>query len=105
MAASDRLLCPPPELMIDPDAFNAFEAAGWQHKASTYDRVAAITSRVITPLLDAARVEADASARHRQRPWPRNCPGSPARSRRGGDRRRTGDDPACPTTASRPGLP
>jgi len=58
MASSDRLLCPPSELSIDPDAFNAFEAAGWQRKAWTYDPIAAITSRVITPLLDAARVEA-----------------------------------------------
>ena len=57
MAPSDRLLSPPPELTIDPDAFNAFEAAGWQRKASTYDHIAAITSRVIKPLLDAARVE------------------------------------------------
>jgi ubiquinone/menaquinone biosynthesis C-methylase UbiE len=56
MAPSDRLLSPPPELTIDPDAFNAFEAAGWQRTASTYDPIAAITSRVITPLLDAARV-------------------------------------------------
>lgn len=58
MAPSDRLLCPPPELSIDPDAFNAFEAAGWQRTAWTYDPLAAITSRVITPLLDAAGVEA-----------------------------------------------
>src|SRR4051812_15489658 len=58
MASSDRLLCPPSELAIDPDAFNAFEAAGWQRKASTYDHIAAISSRVITPLLDAAGVEA-----------------------------------------------
>lgn len=58
MASSDRLLCPPPELTIDPDAFNAFEVADWQRTASTYDPIAAITSRVITPLLDAAGIEA-----------------------------------------------
>ena len=43
--------------MIDPDAFNAFEAAGWEAKAAGYDRFfGAITGRVIEPLLDAARV-------------------------------------------------
>ena len=57
MAPSDRLLSPPPELTIDSDAFNAFEAAGWQRTASSYDPIAVITSRVITPLLDAAHVE------------------------------------------------
>lgn len=56
MVPSDQRLSRPPEMVIDPDAFNAFEAAGWQSKASTYDRIAAITSRVIEPLLDAARV-------------------------------------------------
>jgi SAM-dependent methyltransferase len=43
--------------VIDPDAFNAFEAAGWEAKAAGYDRFfGAITGRVIEPLLDAARV-------------------------------------------------
>jgi SAM-dependent methyltransferase len=45
--------------VIDPDAFNAFEAAGWETKAAGYDRFfGAITSRVIDDLLDAAGVEA-----------------------------------------------
>ena len=43
--------------MIDADAFNAFEAAGWETKAAGYDRFfRAITSRLIDPLLDAASV-------------------------------------------------
>jgi SAM-dependent methyltransferase len=43
--------------VIDADAFNAFEAAGWETKAVGYDRFfGAITSRVIEPLLDAAAV-------------------------------------------------
>jgi ubiquinone/menaquinone biosynthesis C-methylase UbiE len=43
--------------VIDADAFNAFEAAGWETKAPGYDRFfGAITGRVIEPLLDAAEV-------------------------------------------------
>ena len=42
---------------IDPDAFNAFEAAAWEAQAEGYDRFfGAITSRVAEPLLDAAAV-------------------------------------------------
>jgi SAM-dependent methyltransferase len=42
---------------IDPDSFNAFEAAGWERKAAGYDSFfGQITSRVIDPLLDAAAV-------------------------------------------------
>ena len=42
---------------IDPDAFNAFEAAGWEERAPGYDRFfGSITSRLAAPLLDAARV-------------------------------------------------
>jgi SAM-dependent methyltransferase len=42
---------------IDADAFNAFEAAGWQEKAAGYeDFFAPITARVVEPLLDAAGV-------------------------------------------------
>jgi SAM-dependent methyltransferase len=42
---------------IDPDSFNAFEAAGWERKAAGYDRFfGGITSRMIDPLLDAAGV-------------------------------------------------
>ncbi len=43
--------------MIDPDAFNAFEASGWEERAATYDRFfASITDRLVEPLLDAASV-------------------------------------------------
>jgi SAM-dependent methyltransferase len=43
--------------VIDPDAFNAFEAAGWETKAAGYDRFfGTITGRLIEPLLDAASV-------------------------------------------------
>jgi SAM-dependent methyltransferase len=47
---------PSPE--IDPDAFNAFEVAGWEAKAKGYDRlVGGVTSRFAEPLLDAASVK------------------------------------------------
>jgi SAM-dependent methyltransferase len=43
--------------VIDADAFNAFEAAGWETKAAGYDRFfGTITSRLIEPLLDVASV-------------------------------------------------
>lgn len=43
--------------MIDPEAFREFEVAGWEKKAEPYHRfIGPITSRVIEPLLDAARV-------------------------------------------------
>ncbi len=42
----------------DPDAFTAFEAAGWEQQAPTYDDVMGrVTSRVVGPLLDAAGVQ------------------------------------------------
>lgn len=42
---------------IDPDAFNAFEAAGWEERAPTYHRsLLPITRQVIEPLLDTAAV-------------------------------------------------
>jgi SAM-dependent methyltransferase len=42
---------------IDPDAFNAFEAAGWEGKAADYDRYfGRLTGRLAEPLLDAAAV-------------------------------------------------
>ena len=45
--------------MIDPDAFNAFEAGIWETKAAGYDSFfGGITSRLIEPLLDAAAVGA-----------------------------------------------
>lgn len=44
---------------IDPDAFNAFEARGWETKADGYDRfVGRVTGRFVEPLLDAASVGA-----------------------------------------------
>ena len=43
--------------VIDPDAFNAFEARGWEDKAAGYDRFfAGITGQFVEPLLDAASV-------------------------------------------------
>jgi SAM-dependent methyltransferase len=45
---------PPP---IDADAFNAFEAAGWDSRAAAYlDFWSPITSQVFQPILDAAAV-------------------------------------------------
>ena len=45
---------------IDAEAFNAFEAAGWNERAGRYDRFfGLLTKRVIEPLLDAAEVGAD----------------------------------------------
>ena len=42
----------------DADAFDAYEASGWEAVAAKYDEhLSSITSRVIDPLLDAARVE------------------------------------------------
>ena len=40
---------------VDPDAFDAFEAAGWEEKAVAYERFfGVITDRVVAPLLSAA---------------------------------------------------
>ena len=42
---------------IDPDAFNAFEAGGWEDKAVGYDHFfGGVTGRFVEPLLDAASV-------------------------------------------------
>jgi ubiquinone/menaquinone biosynthesis C-methylase UbiE len=42
---------------VDADAFNAFEAAGWQRQAAGYDEFfGPITTRLVEPLLDAAEV-------------------------------------------------
>ena len=42
---------------IDADAFNAFELAGWEYQAPTYDGfIGRITSRLVDPLLDAGHV-------------------------------------------------
>jgi len=44
---------------VDPDGFDAFEAAGWEEKAHAYERLFGdIASRVVEPLLDAAAVGA-----------------------------------------------
>lgn len=45
------------EPTVDADAFNAFEAAGWQRQAAGYeDFFGPITTRLVEPLLDAAEV-------------------------------------------------
>jgi ubiquinone/menaquinone biosynthesis C-methylase UbiE len=45
--------------VIEADAFNAFEAAGWEQTAAGYDRFfGSITGRLVEPLLDAASVGA-----------------------------------------------
>jgi SAM-dependent methyltransferase len=45
--------------VIDPDAFNTFEAGGWEEKASAYEGAfASLTGEAIEPLLDAASVGA-----------------------------------------------
>jgi ubiquinone/menaquinone biosynthesis C-methylase UbiE len=45
------------ESRVDADAFNAFEAAGWEKQAAGYgDFFGSITTRVVAPLLDAADV-------------------------------------------------
>jgi SAM-dependent methyltransferase len=45
------------EATVDADAFNAFEAAGWEKQAAGYDDFfGPITTRLIEPLLDAAAV-------------------------------------------------
>jgi ubiquinone/menaquinone biosynthesis C-methylase UbiE len=45
------------EPTLDADAFNAFEAAGWQRKAAGYEEFfGPITTRLVEPLLDAAEV-------------------------------------------------
>ena len=42
---------------VDPDAFDAFEAAGWEEKAAAYERFfGVITDRMVAPLLAAASV-------------------------------------------------
>jgi ubiquinone/menaquinone biosynthesis C-methylase UbiE len=51
VAGEERVMS---ESGIDPQAFNAFEAAGWQDRAAGYDAFfAPITSRLAGPLLDA----------------------------------------------------
>ena len=48
-----------PPRPLDPDAFNAFEAAGWEERAEGYDRFfGAITSQMVEPLLDATSIGA-----------------------------------------------
>ena len=46
------------EAKIDADAFNAFEAAGWEKQAAGYeDFFGSITTRLVEPLLDAAGID------------------------------------------------
>jgi SAM-dependent methyltransferase len=46
-----------PDQMVDADAFNAFEAAGWEKQAPGYeDFFGPITTRLVEPLLDDAGV-------------------------------------------------
>src|SRR3954467_8725058 len=46
------------EPSVDADAFNAFEAAGWEKQASGYeDFFRPIATRLVGPLLDAAEVD------------------------------------------------
>jgi 2-polyprenyl-3-methyl-5-hydroxy-6-metoxy-1,4-benzoquinol methylase len=47
---------PAPPIAIDPDAFNAFEAAGWEERAGTYGFLAPMTRRVGGTVLAAAMV-------------------------------------------------
>ena len=43
--------------MVDPDAFNTFEAAGWEEKAGAYEEAfGSLTGQTIESLLDAAAV-------------------------------------------------
>lgn len=50
---------PVDQAAIDPDAFNDFEARGWEEKASGYDDFfGRITGHLVEPLLDAASVGA-----------------------------------------------
>jgi SAM-dependent methyltransferase len=45
--------------VVDPDAFNTFEAAGWEEKAAAYDGAfGSLTGQVVELLLDAASVGA-----------------------------------------------
>lgn len=47
------------EAKVDADAFNAFEAAGWETQAAGYeDFFGQITTRLVDPLLDAAEIRA-----------------------------------------------
>ncbi len=47
------------EARVDADAFNAFEAAGWETQAAGYaDFFGQITTRLVDPLLDAAEIRA-----------------------------------------------
>ena len=47
------------EAKVDADAFNAFEAAGWEKQAAGYeDFFGQVTTRLVDPLLDAAEIRA-----------------------------------------------
>jgi SAM-dependent methyltransferase len=56
-ATSNTAELTPAEPTIDADAFNAFEVAGWERHAATYDSfIGRLTSRLVHPLLHAACV-------------------------------------------------
>ena len=59
MTVSSQSASAGPGVVIDADAFKAFEVAGWEQKAPTYENfVGRVTSRVVDRLLDAAGVGA-----------------------------------------------
>jgi SAM-dependent methyltransferase len=52
-----RTVCAVGNPPVDPDAFDTFEAEGWEEKAAAYERFfGVITGRVVEPLLAAASV-------------------------------------------------
>jgi ubiquinone/menaquinone biosynthesis C-methylase UbiE len=59
MTTADQPASAQPGLAIDAAAFNAFEAAGWERKAPTYDDFfGRVTNQLVDPLLDATGVGA-----------------------------------------------
>ena len=82
---------------VDLDAFDAFEAAGWEEKAVAYERFfGVITGRVVEPLLTAASV--GVGTRVLDVAHGAGVGGRPSCRARGissGRRRRGGDDRAC----------
>ena len=54
---------------VDADAFNVFEAAGWEKQAPGYDDFfGPITTRLVEPLLDAVPPVRQCAGRPRKRP-------------------------------------
>ena len=80
---------------IDPEAFNRFEAEGWEARADSYGFLAPITGRVIGALLAAVQAGTGrAAAGRRVRAGRPRGGGRPPGRGRGGDRRRAVDGPA-----------